>query len=213
MRAAIAYVVRHGQSTWNARGVLQGQRADVPLTELGRRQAEAAAQSLSRSGATAVLTSDLLRARCTAETIARALGVLVEERAGLREQGVGVYEGRRSQDVWAETDPDAWGRTDWRPEGGESIADVVARLQPVLDELRARSEPVVVVTHGDTARIAIGLLRGAPVAEIPWLSLENGEVLAVPLPSSGHGPRCPDRRGCQSQTRRDPGLVEIAASP
>lgn len=202
--AAIAYVVRHGQSTWNARGVLQGQRADVPLTELGRRQAEAAAQSLSGSGATAVLTSDLLRARCTAEIIARALGVLVEERAGLREQCVGVYEGRPSRDVWAETDPDAWGRADWRPEGGESIADVAARLQPVLNELRARSEPTVVVTHGDTARIAIGLLCGAPVAEIPWLSLENGEVLAAPLSSSGHGPRCPDRRGRESQTRREP---------
>src|SRR5688572_3050292 len=132
MTAAIAYVVRHGQSTWNARGVLQGQRTDVPLTELGRTQAIAAAESLAGCGATAVFTSDLLRARSTAEPIARALGVPVEERTGLREQCVGIYEGRPSKDVWAETDADAWGRADWRPEGGESIADVAARLEPVL---------------------------------------------------------------------------------
>jgi broad specificity phosphatase PhoE len=179
----IAYVVRHGQSTWNAEGVLQGQRADVPLTELGHAQARAAAELLAGCGATSVVTSDLLRARTTAAPIAHALGVPVEERTGLREQCVGIYEGRRSRDVWTETDPDAWGRADWRPAGGESIADVAARLQPVLDELRARSQPVVVVTHGDTARIAVGLLRGATVSEIPWLSLENGEILALPLPS------------------------------
>lgn len=183
MTVAVAYVVRHGQSTWNARGVLQGQRPDVPLTELGRKQARDAAKCLGGSGATAVLTSDLLRARSTAEPIARALRVPIEPRTELREQCVGIYQGRRSQDVWAETDPDAWGRADWRPEGGESISDVAARLQPFLDELRARSGPVIVVTHGDTARIVVGLLRGAPIAEIPWLSLRNGEVLAVPMPS------------------------------
>ena len=179
MTAAVVYVVRHGQSTWNARGILQGQRADVPLTELGRRQATAAAELLAGSDATAVLTSDLLRARSTAEPIARALRVPIESRTGLREQCVGIYQGRRSQDVWRETDPDAWGRADWRPEGGESIADVATRLQPVLDELRARSGSVVVVTHGDTARIAVGLLRGAKVTDLPWLLLGNGEVLPV----------------------------------
>ncbi|TAL21424.1 MAG: histidine phosphatase family protein [Frankiales bacterium] len=178
---AVAYVVRHGQSTWNARGVLQGQAPDVPLTALGDTQATAAAASLAGSGATAVYTSDLLRALRTAEPIARALGAPMEVRPGLREQCVGIYQGRRSRDVWAETDPEAWGRVDWRPEGGESISDVAERLMPVLDELRACSGPVVVVTHGDTARIAVGLLRGAAVAEIPWLSLGNGEVLAVPL--------------------------------
>lgn len=181
MTTPVAYVVRHGQSTWNARGVLQGQRPDVPLTALGRRQATAAAACLAGSCATAVLTSDLLRAVRTAEPIARALRVPMETRTGLREQCVGVYQGRRSREVWAETDAESWGRPDWRPQGGESIADVAERLQPVLDELRARSGPVVVVTHGDTARIAVGLLGGAALTEIPWLSLANGQVLAVPL--------------------------------
>jgi probable phosphoglycerate mutase len=181
LTASVAFIVRHGQSTWNARGVLQGQRADVPLSELGRRQARAAAESLSNSGATSVFTSDLLRARSTAKPIARVLGVPVEARTGLREQCVGIYEGRRSRDVWAQTHPEAWDRADWRPEGGESIADVAARLKPVLFEIRARSSSVVVVTHGDTARIAIGLLRGAAVADIPWLLVANGEVIAVPL--------------------------------
>lgn len=188
MRTPVAYVVRHGQSTWNARGVLQGQRPDIPLTPLGSRQAAAAATLLEGTGATAVFTSDLLRAMRTAEPIARALGAPLEVRTGLREQCVGIYQGRRSRDVWAETDPEAWGRVDCRPEGGESIADVAARLQPVLDELRARSAPVVVVTHGDTARIAVGLLRGAAVMEIPWLSLRNGEVLPVPLPPTARRP-------------------------
>lgn len=201
MTASVAYVVRHGQSTWNARGVLQGQRPDIPLTALGRRQATAAATCLAGSGATAVFTSDALRAMRTAEPIVRALRAPMEMRTGLREQCVGIYQGRRSRDVWAETDPDDWGRPDWRPEGGESIADVAERLQPVLDEIRARSAPVVVVTHGDTARIAVGLLRGATVMDIPWLSLANGEVLAVPfspataLPWPASSPETGLRRG------------------
>lgn len=181
MTTAVVYVVRHGQSKWNARGLLQGQRADVPLTGLGRRRTEAAAQSLAGSAATAVLTSDLVRARCTAVPMARALGTPVEMRTELREQHIGIYQGRRTQKVMAETDPAAWERVDWRPECGESIADVVERLEPVLDEVRARPRPVVVVTHGDTARIAIGLLRGATVMNIPRLSPANGEVLTVRL--------------------------------
>ena len=178
----VAYVVRHGQSTWNALGVLQGQRRDIPLTALGRRQASDAADRLAGCGATAVLTSDLLRAVQTAEVVARRVGAPIELRPELREQCVGVHEGRRSRDVWVDTDPASWGQAHWRPEGGESIADVAERLQPLLAEICASTGPLVLVTHGDTARIAVGLLRGAAVADIPWLSLANGEVLAVPLP-------------------------------
>lgn len=54
-----------------------------------------------------MFTSDLLRAMCTAEPIARRLRVPIEPRAGLREQCVGIDQDRRSRDVWAETDPGA----------------------------------------------------------------------------------------------------------
>ncbi|GAC1607841.1 MAG: hypothetical protein NVS3B26_02460 [Mycobacteriales bacterium] len=176
------HLVRHGQSEWNRRGLLQGQRYDVPLTPLGFTHAARAAQVLGTSGAQVVLTSDLLRAVQTAEVIARRLGVPLEQRAELREQSVGIYEGQPSRKVWAETDPEDWGRPSWYPPGGESTAQVARRLRVVLADAAAREADVVLVTHGDTARIAAGLLRGHGVDDIPWLMLGNGEVLSLPVP-------------------------------
>lgn len=75
------YWVRHGQSTWNARGKMQGQALHPELTELGRRQAERAAYDLLDVGATGIISSPALRARQSAAIIAAvtALAVHVED--------------------------------------------------------------------------------------------------------------------------------------
>src|SRR4051794_23005095 len=99
MAAALTLLlVRHGQSEWNAAGLMQGQTPHVPLTSLGHRQAAAAADALAAlagagAGPGALLSSDLLRAVQTAEHCAAATGLPVITTAALREQGYGVLEG------------------------------------------------------------------------------------------------------------------------
>lgn len=185
MSSSTVHLVRHGQSEWNRSGLLQGQRADIPLTRQGLEQAEHAADVLAGCGAVSVLTSDLLRAVQTAEVIAERIGVPLQQREELREQSLGIYEGRPSREVWAETDPADWGRPTWRPPGGESTADVARRLKVVLRDSATTHGDVVLVTHGDAARIAAGLLRGHGIDDIPWLMLHNGEVLSLPIAARG----------------------------
>ncbi|HEY1700687.1 MAG TPA: histidine phosphatase family protein [Trebonia sp.] len=172
------HLVRHGQSTWNAVRRVQGQTAHVPLTALGEQQARQAADKLADSGAKAVYSSDLRRALQTAQPIARALGVIVTQDQDLRERCLGRFEGQDSRDMWAAADA-AWADPGWRPPGGESIHDVRDRAHRFLGHLRARASgvPVVVVTHGDTAAVIAGILRGSPADEIPWTELANGEVV------------------------------------
>ncbi|HEX4224067.1 MAG TPA: histidine phosphatase family protein, partial [Pseudonocardiaceae bacterium] len=96
------FLVRHGQSTWNAEGRCQGQSSDAGgLSAQGRAQALATAEELAKKLATerepraeAILASDLLRARQTAQIIAEVLDLPVQLDAGLREQSLGQLEGQ-----------------------------------------------------------------------------------------------------------------------
>jgi probable phosphoglycerate mutase len=175
------HVVRHGQSTWNAVRRIQGQTTHVPLTALGEQQARRAATRLADCGARAVFSSDLRRAVQTALPIAQRLGVPVTLEPDLRERSLGEFEGQHSDKVWSAA-YDTWGDSRWQPPGGESINDVCTRVTRFLDHLSTRRDgaPVVVVTHGDTAVIALGLLRGFPPAALPWTPMANGEVVTVP---------------------------------
>lgn len=182
------HLVRHGQSTWNAARRIQGQTLDVPLTALGESQAEQVASRLATCGARTVCTSDLRRSLQTALPIAGVLGVAVTVDPDLRERCLGRFEGQQSEQAWAAADA-AWGDPRWRPPGGESIHDVCERIGRFLRRLHARANgsPVVVVTHGDTAGIALGLLRGFPADALPWTALANGEVVTVTASSAAGG--------------------------
>src|SRR5215218_5335057 len=98
---------------------MQGQTPHVPLTELGHRQAAAAAGELAEltrdgAGPGALLSSDLRRAVQTAEHCAGATGLPVRTTPALREQGYGVLEGRPSRDLWDLVD---WTDPHWSAEG------------------------------------------------------------------------------------------------
>src|SRR5919206_1287542 len=128
-------LVRHGQSEWNAAGLMQGQTPHVPLTPLGHRQAATAAAELAGLRPGALVSSDLLRAVQTAEHCARATGLPVSTTPALREQGYGVLEGRPSRELWDLVD---WTDPHWAAAGGESLAQLHARVAGYLDELRRR---------------------------------------------------------------------------
>src|SRR5215218_991148 len=142
-------LVRHGQSEWNAAGLMQGQTAHPRLTALGHRQAADAARELAAAAPGALISSDLRRAVETAGHCARATGLPVRTSPALREQGYGVLEGRPSRELWDVVD---WTDPQWSAEDGESLAQLHARVAAYLHVLRADppADVVAVVTHGDT---------------------------------------------------------------
>lgn len=148
-------LIRHGQTTYNATGRMQG-HLDTELSELGYAQAHAAARLLEDKQISAIVASDLQRARETARIIGEHLGLDVQVDARLRETDLGQWQGRSSTEVDEEF-PGAraiW-RHDptWAPPQGESRVEVARRCRPVIDELmRTHTEwdngPVLVVAHG-----------------------------------------------------------------
>lgn len=184
MRPVRLHLVRHGQSTWNAAGRLQGQTAHPDLTTLGHDQARAAAATLTGrvDGTVGLVTSDLRRARSTAGHIATALGVLPVLDPELREQALGTLEGRLTAELTPEPSPSGIHLGEVRWGGGESLEDVHHRLAGPIRRARSTAyEHVVWVTHGDTMRVALARLAGRTHREVEWEPIPNGMVVSVSL--------------------------------
>jgi len=176
------YLVRHGQSTWNTERRIQGQTPHVPPTPVGLAQAERVAAALRGCGATALLTSDLLRARQTADVLAPALGLRPRPVSALREQGLGSYEGRLVEDIpRAELDGVATRGPDARPGGGESLREVYDRVGALFGDLvdNGPAAVAVIVSHGDTIRAARGWLQGVPPENVPPDVPPNASITTI----------------------------------
>ncbi|MGN6722029.1 MAG: histidine phosphatase family protein [Marmoricola sp.] len=178
---APVYLVRHGQSEWNVLRLTQGQTSHPRLTALGHAQAVAAAELIARDldalGHTPhrVVTSDLARARETAEVLGRHLDVTVESDERLREQHLGVLEGRTYEETWAAADALDWSDPEAAVEGGESMSAVRRRMTAVLSDL-SPDRVHVLVSHGDAIRVALAHLHGQEPNQAPWVEVPNGAV-------------------------------------
>jgi broad specificity phosphatase PhoE len=176
--------VRHGATAWNAAGRFQGQ-SDVGLSPEGRDQARAIALHLSAEGIDRIYASDLERSYETARTLAapHGLGVIADPR--LREFAFGDWEGL----TWAEIVAarphlgvaDLTDASRYRPEGGETFADVTARVRAFVGDLRARDDRghVVVVTHAGPLHAMLDVL-GVVATE----NAEGHSVRSIFLPAS-----------------------------
>lgn len=143
---------RHGESEGN-REARFGGHGPTPLTALGRSQAEATAQRLARSGVDAVYSSDLVRARETADIIAAAIGCETVATPSLRERSVGIFTGLtfdearerfpRDFEALLRRDPDSC------PPGGETYAQCRARASSFLDDLLVSraGQRILLVSH------------------------------------------------------------------
>jgi probable phosphoglycerate mutase len=147
--------IRHGETAWNVDTRLQG-HLDIPLNDVGLRQAEHLARSLvQRDAIDAIYASDLSRAHTTANAIAQAMGKTVNTHAGLRERHFGAFQGRTFAEIEVELPDHAWHwrkRTpDWTPpDGGESLLVLRDRIVATVNELAVRhpGQQIVLVAHG-----------------------------------------------------------------
>jgi probable phosphoglycerate mutase len=165
-------LARHGETDWNRDLRFQG-HADVPLNDTGRAQARELARSLVGEPIDAVYSSDLLRARETAEIVAERLGLPVELDDGLREIDVGSWQGSTR----AELDGREW--------DGETYDDHRHRTVAAILRIAERhpGASVLVVAHGGTMRRVQEAASGEPLPVVEncgtWtVTAEDGRLTA-----------------------------------
>lgn len=160
-----AFLVRHGQIAANAAGILRGfDSADHPLNEVGVRQAEMCAEALAKRGVTdpVVVSSTFVRARQTAEIVAKRLGVPSSEVEGLHEMDLGTWAGRPIADliVWESELVDADG--DLAMPGGETGKRLQQRVRTAFDSVIARAGTPIMISHGWAITALLTSLRDEP---------------------------------------------------
>jgi probable phosphoglycerate mutase len=164
-------VVRHGETEWSATG-RHTSRTDLPLTEEGRRRAQALGSQLADRDFALVLTSPLRRARETCELA--GFGEVAEICDDLREWDYGEYEGLTTPQIWEER-PD-WSL--WRDgcPGGEEPSQVGVRADRVLERLRAVEGDGLAFAHGHILRVVTARWLRMSVAEGARFALKAGAL-------------------------------------
>jgi 2,3-bisphosphoglycerate-dependent phosphoglycerate mutase len=153
-------LARHGETNDNVPPIRVQGFTDTPLNETGRRQAAALAERLADEPIASLWSSDLSRARDTAEAVGRRIGLQVRLDPRLREANRGRWEGSLFIDI--ERDEPAlyaaWRRAgeSFRFPGGESLKEQMDRVLACLDDVRATGElPALVVCHGGSIRVVL----------------------------------------------------------
>lgn len=178
------YLVRHGETEWNAARRIQGQ-SDSPLTAKGEHQAHLVGKRVSREGITHVISSDLGRTRRTAQIIADACGCDVIADVRLRELHMGVLEERLidsltpQEEQWRKRMVD--GTADGRIPQGESMLELGARMRAALESCLALplgSKPLI-VSHGIALGCLISTVLGLPAYAERRMRLRNCSLSRV----------------------------------
>ncbi len=180
------WLVRHGESTWNAVGRFQG-RADPPLTGRGYRQAVCLARRLVNVEAQALYASPLQRCRQTAQVIATALNLSPRYDVRLEELHYGRAEGLTWDEIlrrWPGLQAHVGGDDLWRAHlpGAESLSHLGGRVKRVFDEILRRhagAGEVVVVTHSGVLRAFLSRLLDVRCGYAPALRFDNGALTQV----------------------------------
>lgn len=178
------HLARHGETDDNRPPLrFQGFR-DTHLNATGRRQAGELAERVAELGIAALWSSDLARARETAEAVSARLGLAVRLDPRLREANRGRWEGRLFPDV-AREEPElfaAWMRAgpDWRFPGGESLAEHQQRVAECVAEIRACGVlPALAVCHGGSIRVMLCLADPRGLSAFHDFELPNVTVVKL----------------------------------
>jgi broad specificity phosphatase PhoE len=183
------YLVRHGQTAWNAGHKAQG-HTDIPLDEEGLEQARLLAHAFDERPFTRILSSDLRRAKDTAVPLAERHGIQVEERPELRERSFGDWEGNPYESIAQRFIEQEMfsneARENIRPPNGESQQDVWNRIDRIAAEIETSHEPLVVVSHGGSSALLLArLLRGTLFTARSFRFDNTGITTVARRPDSG----------------------------
>lgn len=178
------WLIRHGQTDWNAARIYQGQ-ADIPLNPVGVQQAKSLALTISNEKFDAIFASDLSRAVQTAGILAEALKMSFELDVRLREINQGIWEGMSLDEVQAKYAADfKQGFEDpafSRAPGGESVAEVAARMAAAADEIAAFHPQgrVLLVSHGLAVATLYCQANQIPLTRVYHYIPENAAPMTV----------------------------------
>jgi broad specificity phosphatase PhoE len=182
------FLARHGQSVSNAVRRFQGTQ-DVPLSELGCRQAAALGRALRSRRVAHVYASPLERARRTAEIVVAELGVPLTLVDDLRELSLGEWEGRTVEEICAQPGNlyTQWVRDPARnlPPGAEpltAVAERVLRAVGIIAAAHPNGDDVLVVAHGGIISVYLAHWLGLPLSAIWRLTVSNGSLSSVAPP-------------------------------
>jgi probable phosphoglycerate mutase len=201
-------LVRHGQSTWNADGRWQG-RADPPLSELGRRQATVAVDTIRELGIARLFASPLARAHETATIVSRALGLPIEPDARLQERDAGEWTGCTRAEI--EEGWPGYLADGKRPAGFETDDILHERaLAAVHDIAAVATDPVVVISHGGLIRVVERALGSEPHS-VP--NLGGLEIRRIDAPDGAGGTGAPRLELVGRTVLVDPHAVTVTSPP
>ena len=178
-------LLRHGQTDWNLQRKYQG-HADIPLNDTGIQQAFSASEALKNESFNVAFSSDLIRARTTAETALR-----YHPRTALiinpifRERAFGVLEGTPYQrdllnpTIRESIDKDPYGHK--FDNGGESLLDVYARADEAYRMIRAAypDQTVLVISHGTFLSLFLVILKSLPISARKDFIIDNASPIYV----------------------------------
>ena len=191
-------IIRHGQTQWNADGRFMGQ-ADIPLDEVGERQAEAVARRLAGERPAAIYASDLQRAWHTAQAIQAEIArsaapepapsLIPENR--LREMKFGDWQGLTYPEIqlrFPETSA-AWetNMLENAPSGGETLLQLAERVQQAYDEIHRlhQDQTVILVAHGGTLQILLCLALEIGIEKFWQFNLHNTSLSELIIVEGG----------------------------
>jgi len=164
LRRKNIYLIRHGETDYNRKGIVQGSQIDAELNEMGKAQAEAFYDAYGHVPFDKIYTSQLIRTRQSVEKFIRS-GIPFESFSGLNEISWGIYEGTAhtsGDDTPYQNILQSWkeGYTNRALEGGESPLQVRDRQLPVIDYIFSQSQEsnILIATHGRAMRILLTTL-------------------------------------------------------
>lgn len=186
-------LVRHGVTDWHAEGRLLGQR-DLPLSDEGRKQAEAAARILAELKLADVVSSPLQRALTTAELIAARHDIQVARDPRLRDFEVGRWSGMRYDDIAATPEYQGFVADPLAEHipGGEGLRDVQGRAVAAIEQALADSaagDAIAVVTHAGVIRLLLAHYLGSAPANYHRIRVSPGSVSVLSFSDDRELPR------------------------
>ena len=177
-RTTRLYLVRHGQTVTNKEGRFCG-HSETQLTTLGQEQARALGRRLAREKIDAVYTSDYSRAMETAALVVGERAVTAGVDLDLRELHYGEWELEREFDVRKRAGEQYKlmrdEHPDWRPPGGETVAEVRERTRAAFDRIVAANhgKRVLVVSHGTALNCLLSSLLETPLTHVFRIEMAN----------------------------------------